>query len=127
MRYGKAIPRQSVATNADLHEWLGKHNWSNREGAKRLGMSEQTIYNWLAGRYPRNLWERMAAVDQGETPSKSLPERWYWRNSKVGLIRVRWTLERCLAERDEVRRSWEGYDLIEFDRNHARDGELISG
>lgn len=127
MRYGKPVPRQNVATHAELSQWLIEHNLSNKEGASRLGVSEKTIYNWLAGRYPRDLKERMDKADAGHAPTKGLPERMYF-NDTHGYLPVKWTLERCMQERANARIAWAKAGMAgDFDRNHARDGELISG
>lgn len=61
----------------EIQTWLNNHNWTNAEGASKLGVSERTLYRWLTGLYPRDLHLRMQYVDTGETPAKAAPKIQY--------------------------------------------------
>lgn len=78
MRHNLPKPERIRWTGADLQKWLIEHNWTNAEGANRLGVSVRSLYNWLDGREPRDLYERAQAVDNGETPTRAAPKPQYW-------------------------------------------------
>ena len=49
-----------VNTDKDLRLWRAEHKLQVQEAAALLGVSRETVHRWEAGRYPRDLLERMA-------------------------------------------------------------------